>query len=172
MIRRKSHAKDYVAGTRSEAAIEALAKQGLDVAPKPKSEGIPDLPKDLTDLSEKELMALYAEYVAWSDYATSQFACAVVDEKEAERQVSLVEATKIAQLRTQGVGVTDARAAVKVLPVVVAVREELVTKEAYRRMLETVVETCEKRSNLTSRELTRRTSGMDRNRRAGNTWIT
>lgn len=161
---------DYRMGPASKNASQVAKAQGLDLAPRPDQE-MPKLPRDLTELSDRALMSLYAEFSAWYDYAAHQLACAVIDEKNAERVADAVERNALLRHRTAGQNVTDSRAAAKNDDSVINAHNRVFEAESYRRLVESIANTCERNAAVVSRELTRRTSSPDRGRRAG-AWTT
>lgn len=154
----------YLLGATASAAAAQLEGQGFRLPERPKST-MPSLPDDITELSDKDLMDLYAEFVGWSEYAFTQLSAASVNEKEEERRLAVSTAREVALLRMSGMNVTDARngAKDKMSDLVKRVAEA----EAYRKVLEAVAEGCDKSASLLSRELTRRTNGAEQSRRSG-----
>lgn len=153
---------------RSHQVVEA---QGLTLPSHPGG-GIPDLPSDITELSEKDLMDTYVEMVSWSEYAATQLAIAQVDEKGVSRNVDTYSLRAQIAAREAGMNVSDARLASKLDENVCAAADALFEIESYRRLLESVVEATDKSAALLSRELTRRTAGREYRRREGTTWST
>lgn len=161
---------EYRMGASSRNAAQQASTQGLGLSPRPDGE-IPKLPIDITELSDRALMTLYAEFSAWYDFAAHQLACAVIDEKAAERRADAIERNQILKHRVTGANVTDSRAAAKTDDDVMAAQTAHFEAEAYRRMIEALTNTCERNAAVISRELTRRTSSPDRTRRLG-AWTT
>lgn len=143
----------------SASAIAALSEQGLVIDTEAELDR-PDLPADITALGEEDLMILYTKFAAYSDFVTTQLACAIADEKEMQRQLDVLEATKSMQFGgSTSAKVTLVRAQVAADPEVLAMNKELSTIYAYRKLLETMANNCERGSQVCSRELTRRTAG-------------
>lgn len=160
----------YRLGPASRSAHQVVENQGLRLPKHPGDGGVPDLPEDVTELSEKDLMVLYTEMVAWSEYASTQLAIAQVDEKGMSRKVDSLSLRVQMDAREGGMNVSDARLAAKGDPEVVAASDALFEVESYRRLLESVVESTDKSAALLSRELTRRTAGKEYRRRDGAVW--
>lgn len=137
-----------------------LTNSGLALPSKPKYD-IPKLPRDITDLPDEDLMDLFVTLTAWSDFLSSQFAVAAIDEREAQRLLDTAEAKAMIGGWKGGSGdrVAIAKANIAVDPSVTAYREDLDTKHAYRKLVETLTQNVERDSALVSRELTRRTAG-------------
>lgn len=162
-IRKRKTRPEYRLGVLAEKTVSMLEAQGLKLPGKPSSQ-MPELPSDATDLGDAELMSLYSEFVAWGEYAESQSAAAAVDEKEAERRLASAIAREIARGLDEGKKITEARADAKA--VTGAYEEEVLSAEAYRKVVESVSSACDKSASLLSRELSRRLSSPDTSRRA------
>lgn len=144
----------------SKYVLDALDQQGLTID-REVDLIRPSLPADITDVGDEELMLLYTQFSAYSDFVNTQLACAIVDEKEAERTAEYEES--MAMLRQQTANtkttVTMMKALVDADPGICALKQDHLNKYAYRKMLETMANNCERSSSVCSRELTRRTSG-------------
>jgi hypothetical protein len=152
------------ANTQSQAAVTALASQGIAVPTKPQYD-IPTLPADITDLGDEDLMVLYGKLTAYADFIAVQVSCAQVDERSYEKRLSAMESRKM--LRGTGKSenrVTFARAEVATDPDVVAHKEAIEELYAYRKLIEAMANNIERDTALVSRELTRRTSNTTRRR--------
>jgi hypothetical protein len=106
-------------------------------------------------------MVLYTQFVAFSDFVNTQLACAVIDEKELERQINLAEAeAMVSQSGTSSTKttVTAMKASMELEPGIRTTKLQHLQKYAYRKMLETQANNTERHSAVCSRELTRRTS--------------
>src|SRR5437764_2415250 len=55
---------------------------------------IPDLPRDITSVSDQALMRLFSEYVAWQNYAATQLVEHEVEETRAEADVRRISAER------------------------------------------------------------------------------
>lgn len=144
----------------SKYVLDTMDKQGLLVDREVELER-PSLPADITELNDEELMLLYTKFSSYSDFVNTQLSCAIVDEKEAERKVDYEES--MAMLRQQSASakttVTMMKALVDSDPAIIELKQDHLNKYAYRKMLETMANNCERSSSVCSRELTRRTSG-------------
>jgi len=150
------------AGPASLTALAVLNSQGLDLWPKPDYE-FPSLPHDVTELGDEDLMSLYTKLTAYSDYIAGQVACAQVDERDAEKQLSMLENKKM--LASDGKlenKVTFARAQVAIDPEVAELKELIEEHHAYRKLIEVLHQNIERDAALISRELTRRTAKASR----------
>jgi hypothetical protein len=127
---------------------------------------LPDLPTDITSLSDDTLMQLFAEYTAWQNYAAVQFAEAEVAEATAEANVRYVEASAM----VKGWGgtkdkVTVAKAELANDPEVERARNTVLGAYARRKMTKVIHDNCERCVALVSRELSRRIGNVGYERR-------
>lgn len=140
--------------------LDLMDKQGLTIDREVELDQ-PSLPHDITEIDDEELMLLYTKFSAYSDFVNTQLSCAIVDEKDLERQVDYEES--VAMLRLQEASpkttVTALKAMVDSESSIRTLKRDHLNKYAYRKMLETLANNCERSSAVCSRELTRRTSG-------------
>lgn len=150
---------DYRLGPVSEKALDQIIEQGLDLPDKPVS-SLPSLPDSLTDMTDVELMESYAEFVAWSDYTTSQVAAAAIDERAAQAFLDAKEAEVMLREWTgkSGDRVTLQKAKAAADPEIVSARAAVDERYAYRKLIESISTAMERNAQMLSRELTRRTS--------------
>jgi hypothetical protein len=145
----------------SNYVLGELAAQGLGVNPNLDIPN-PELPTDITVLSDEDLMILYTQFVIFSDFVNTQLSCAIIDEKEMDRQLASLESAKMMKY-TASAGAKTSVTAVKALVEddedVYKLKIQHLQKYAYRKMLETLANNSERDSAVCSRELTRRTSG-------------
>lgn len=132
--------------------------------PKPEFE-IPELPWDITELSDNLLMEHFSKQLAWQNFFATQVAQAEIDEADAEARLKTQEAV----VMLTGKKVTEARAERDVDENVVAARQEFLVAKARRKMLQVTMENRERCANLISRELTRRV-GREGNQRRSDRW--
>lgn len=143
----------------SRKVTESLLELGFTLSPKPKYE-IPELPRDITMLDDEGLMDLFVQFTQWNDHLSGIRAVAVINEREAERALDTREAQLMLAAWAEGSKqtVTLQKAALAANPEIVSLKDEVDTKYAYRKIIETRAETVERDSQVVSRELTRRTS--------------
>ena len=144
----------------SRKALEGLAEIGFTLSPKPGYD-IPDLPRDITELDDEGLMDLFVQFTQWTDHLSGAHAIAVINEREAQRNVDVAEAKAMIINWTGAKGgdkVTVIKAQIAASPEVSDLYDDLHTKYAFRKLLETRVNNVERDSQVVSRELTRRTS--------------
>lgn len=145
----------------SETAAAALKKQGLRLFVRPE-DTIPVLPEEITSLDDTSLMEMFTSLTAWCDYISVQVSCAQIDERAAQRVLDYAESHALLSgwSGTSAERVAVAKARMASDPSVMALREDLDTKHAYRKLVETLANNIERDAALISRELTRRTSGI------------
>jgi hypothetical protein len=150
--------------TPSQRATRRLEREDLYLPPRPEGD-VPELPEDPTELSDGALMSLFTRMSSWVEYTGGRLAAAEVDEKSCadtlERHKAL-SAVKNASEKT----VTAAKARAFEDPEYVKAQEDKQTAFAYRRMLQTIYDSADRRATLLSRELTRRVGRSDRDSRA------
>jgi hypothetical protein len=130
---------------------------------------LPDLPTNLTDLSDDYLMELFSEFTAWQNYAAVQQAEAEVGEATAEANQRYVEAQ--AMVRDWGTKdkVTVAKAEMASDPEVSKARDAVLGAYARRKLTQVVYSNCERCVFVISRELSRRIGNVGYERRQ-NRW--
>jgi hypothetical protein len=138
--------------------------------PKKPAPELPDLPQHLDDLPDDEFMSVYSEFIAWVSYTKSELVKAEIEEDRAENAKRFIEAqVLIEQWGTDAKSsdrVTVAKARRDTDRRVVKQQEEYLQARAYRKLVESVFERCDRAAQLLSRELTRRTSTSPRDSRA------
>lgn len=144
---------------KSDIAAGQLRQNGLLLPNKPHIE-IPDLPQDITELDDEGLMELFVVLTAWNGYLAAQVAVAIINERESQRSVDVVEAQAMIRMWKGGTG--DRVAIVKAQIAADEAVQELHDKHeeayAYRKLVEVLSNNVERDSAVVSRELTRRTS--------------
>lgn len=142
----------YITGTLSGKVLDELrSKAGLHPPLKPN--GVtPVLPEDVTDLSDEDLMILFADFTAWADYGSSQLAVCVVEEREQQRMLDLKKAQRISKGSKGSVSEIKAHAEEESENEAILVSERF----AYRKILESITGNLERDAALLSRELSRR----------------
>lgn len=147
-------------GVASLAAKRRLELRGLDVPEKPAA-AQPDLPDDLTDLDDSELMTLFSRLTRWTNYLGAQLAAAEVDERYASAVLDKHKALKQIANSTEKT-VTAAKARAYEDPEYLDVLDKAQAAYAYRKMISMMFEATDRKSALLSRELTRRVNRAPR----------
>ena len=155
--------RGLILGDSSYQASQTMLEQGLLLPERPEYE-IPQLPDDISSLSDELLMRGYTLLVAWTDYAATQAACAAIDERAAVKAADLAELRVLGNGAPKGtVSVAKARAASD--ETVVTLRDAAEVAHHYRKLVETIRDNLDRNYALYSRELTRRTSTNPQNRK-------
>lgn len=126
---------------------------------------LPDLPRDLTLVSDQRLMVLFSEMVSWTNYAATNLAQAEVEETRADAMVRYEEAVAFTHARP-GAQVTTTKAHAQMLKPVVDARQRLTNAYAARKLAAVMYNNCDRIVNLISRELTRRVGRENTERRS------
>lgn len=130
--------------------------------PKKPGDGIPSLPLYLDELSDASLMALYSEMVSWVNYAKAEVAKAEIMEEQSLGALKYLEASTLINQWDDRVNksetVTMSKARRDVYPEVVDATGKHRESRAYRKLVDTVFDRCERNANVISRELSRRIS--------------
>lgn len=114
-------------------------------------------------------MDLFARYVAWQNFLAVRFTEAEIAEANAETVLKVAQAQALVSNWTgpKDDRITIAKAERELEPEVREQQDRYDTARAHRKMLGTLAGNMERAANLISREVTRRTSGVDPiNRRA------
>ena len=130
---------------------------------------LPELPNDLSTISDDSLMELFTQYTAWQNYAAFQFANAEVDEEKANASVRFAEATGMVKAFGPATKVTEIRAEIAVDPEIVRVKDEAFKAYAQRKLTKVIHDNCERCVFVVSRELSRRIGAAGSERRS-NRW--
>ena len=134
---------------------------------KPESE-FPELPYFLDELSDAALMELYSKFMAWGSYAKAELVQAEIAEERAANFLKLTEAETLIGQWSEGVKgdtVTLAKARRDVDPKVITQQESHLEARAYKKLVDSVFERCERGAQVLSRELSRRISMAPQERR-------
>jgi len=128
---------------------------------------LPEIPKHLDDLSDADLMECYAEFMAWLTYSKTELVTAEITEERYANDVRLTEAkTLILQWSgDKGDTVTLAKARRDIDENVIYAQDLHLNSRAYRKLVESVFERCERGAQILSRELSRRISNAPQERR-------
>jgi hypothetical protein len=138
--------------------VVAKFQQKFGLPERPVSE-IPSLPNFLDELPDNKLMSLYSEFMAWVSYAKADYVQAEIAEERAANQLRITESmVLITQWGTKEKGdtVTLAKAHRDINPEVIEAQTVYSECRAYRKLVESVFERCERGAQVLSRELSRR----------------
>ena len=114
---------------------------------------IPDIPLDVTEWPDPELMELFAKYVAWQNFVDSEVVAAERDEMLAENRLKLVEARAVAGSSEK---ITKARLEAKSSQEMEQAMTAHVVAKSLRKALSIQQSALDRAANFVSRELSRR----------------
>jgi hypothetical protein len=119
---------------------------------------IPVIPAQITEVADRDLMALFSQFLSWENYVAEELVRAEVEELRAENHYKLTEAKFIAgyesDLKTGRV--TAAKAAAKMDTAVEQASSRYVSAYAMRKVLAEQQASLARTSAFISRELSRR----------------
>lgn len=127
-------------------------KKDLSIAP-------PDFPEDITSVDDQALMSLARAYMENYNFLLTQVACAELALEELENKYDFETAQRVVLMadgRKETVTITKAK--ILISPEIQKLSTELLHSKAYHKLLKTTLDNLERYYQLTSRELTRRTS--------------
>lgn len=155
---------ELVAQGVGKSVLSILEAQGLPLR-KNLDIDVPKFPVDITAVDDQELMVLATKYMENYNFIRTQVALAALAEMEAENIYTTAEAKAMLSKSTgkSTEKATMLKSAVITDPEIESLNMAKMHTYAYRKMLETMQDNLERYYNLTSRELTRRTSA-NRNR--------
>ncbi|MFI9271837.1 hypothetical protein ACIGXM_14120 [Kitasatospora sp. NPDC052896] len=133
---------------------KTLSGWGFEPEQRPKS-GVPEIPEDITELTDQQLMALFSSYTAWTAYAAHRKATAESALRDAQQQLRY--ATAVASVRAVGERtVAGRKAAAQASPEVRELEAEVADTTDVVEALAVVHENTRAKAQLVSRELSRR----------------
>jgi hypothetical protein len=143
----------------SESVIQTLEGQGIPIR-RQLDLDLPSLPDDITSVDDQELMRLANVYMQYYSFMLTQVTAAELAVLEMENEYDMAEATAMLSMTT---GKTTEksimlRAQVLTDPNMQALSRSRLQAQAYHKLLKTTLDNLERSYQLTSRELTRRTS--------------
>ena len=150
---------NIIASGISEELLRVLEGQGLPVT-RSLDLDVPPFPRDITLIDDQQLMILSSKYMENFNFLRTQVSCAALAEAEAEAEYE-VAVSKALLTNTTGKSTEKAnmlKASVIIQPEIVELSQKKMYTYAYRKLLETSMDNLERQYQLTSRELTRRTS--------------
>lgn len=148
-------------------AMYTTEHQGLWLPIAPEGE-VPELPADITQIPDEELMRLLVVFNGWADYAAGVVAGFDSDEEDLERELNREKSA--ASLRNSALRtVTAQKAAALSDPAVEKLGDEYQLVRGSRKFAAVVRDSAEHKGAIVSRELTRRVGRHDREAR-GNRW--
>ena len=142
--------------------LDVLEAQGLNVRRKLDID-VPPFPVDITAVDDQELMRLARCYMENYNFLITQVACAELAVTESENAYDKAEATLlISGASDPKMKATAIKASILVDSNMQEMSNALMQAKAYHKLLKTMQDNLERYYQLTSRELTRRTSSIKR----------
>jgi hypothetical protein len=127
--------------------------------PKKPSGLLPELPRNIGDIGDFDLMELYTDFMAWLVFAKAQLVQAEITEERERNILEYLQSSVLIEQwgdKAKGDLVTVAKAKRDVDPKIVDQIEIHMQKRAYRKLVDTVFDRCERGAQVVSRELSRR----------------
>jgi len=151
---------DLIAAGVGDSMLKVLESQGLPVR-RSLNIDVPTFPTDVTAVDDKVLMELARAYMENYNFLITQVACAELAVTEAENLYDHEEA-KLLLLKSSDpkLKATAIKAMILTDPDMQTMFSGLMQAKAYHKLLKTMQDNLERYYQLTSRELTRRTSSM------------
>lgn len=141
----------------SRETIEAAEAQGLKVVYSYEYDA-PTLPKDITDITEEQLMDLYSKYVSYLDFINTQAWCAKVDAADAEKDVDLEKARKKIMMKESGQAVALIDSHIEVDGAYNELKDICQELKNYHSLVQLISEKTLKDISFINREISRRIS--------------
>jgi len=143
----------------SEKVISMLESQGIPVKRKMEID-LPPMPDDITSVDDQELMMLANKYMQYYSFMLTQVTCAELVVLEVENEYDMAEAKAMLSKTTGKTTEKSVMLKANVLtdPDMQELSRQKLHANAYHKLLKTTLDNLERSYQLTSRELTRRTS--------------
>jgi hypothetical protein len=126
---------------------------------------VPEVPRDITELNDQQLMSLFSAYTAWTAYAAHRKAEAESALRDAQQQLRYV--TAVASVKATGERtVAGRKAAAAADPEVRELEHEVAETTDTVEALAVVHENTRSKAQLVSRELSRRIAQENHENRA------
>lgn len=120
---------------------------------------IPNLPENLDELTDSNLMNLYTEFMSWVSYTKSELVKTEINEDRKAHTLKVTEARAIIDQtveKVKGDTVTLAKARRDIDNFVLEAQDAYLEARALRKLTEAVFDRCERGAQVLSRELSRR----------------
>jgi hypothetical protein len=150
----------------ADRALEAKRQAELQryALPRRPKSPIPEVPDDITDLNDHDLIAMMTLLTRWAEHLGVQLAMAEVDERWAEASMDKERAlASLGKVRD----VTERKAKAYESEDFIEAEEKYHETMAYRKLVSVLYSNADRWSALLSRELTRRVNRDPRERRSG-----
>jgi hypothetical protein len=142
------------------AALQALGQKDI---PQP-SNTPPELPSNIADIADANLMSLFVSFTRWSDFFSMQLAMDEVKEDLANKLVKKLESIFI--LSAPGKTAADKKAHMESDEAILAAREEHTVVDAHKTFVKVFYDNAVRSAAVCSRELSRRIEMESNSRRS------
>ncbi|MCA1783602.1 MAG: hypothetical protein ABR616_15770 [Dermatophilaceae bacterium] len=148
-----------------ERAKERLKKKGLKQPPRPEGDQI-EVPLELADLSDADLMEELREHTEWTNHLGAELVNAEITEETAQTIFERMKTAKMLGMEPsyKGETMTERKARAGLSDEVQEAEDEFLAAKAYRKLVLNLYESAERKASNISREITRRVGrdGPDR----------
>jgi hypothetical protein len=144
----------------SEALLQKLEAQGLKVT-RNYAYDLPELPEDITALSDASIMDLYSKLVAYHEFLSLQEWCNKTDESEQERVLKLTVANLRLSRKAKGKTPADIAAEIETDAEYGELMRAHIELQNYGSLLTLMIGGVAKNIQLVGRELSRRKDNSD-----------
>lgn len=155
-------APQFHLGDRGLEAKRLAERQRYDLPGRPEGP-IPEVPNDLLDIGDDQLIGLMTDFTRWASHLSVQLALAEVDERWAEAEMERHRA--LALLGGTAKDVTRTKAAAYQSEEYLEAEQAYYERMAYRKLVAPLYANADRWAALLSRELTRRVNAEPRSRR-------
>lgn len=157
----------FKTGPASQRAIDSIEELGFSFTAADFE--LPRIPVDLTVVGSAELMSLMVQYNEYANFASTQLAFAVVDERNAQQRADEKHHDLVAALSSadsgarssRSSGITVHKSQASAHPEYRNLKREAENADAYVTVLKSVYENLDRSLKLLSREVTRRSNSME-----------
>ena len=148
-----------------ERAKDRLKRKGIHQPPRPEG-SIPEVPLDLADVSDSDLMEELREHTEWANHLGAELVLAEITEESAQTIFERMKTETMLRLEPayKGETMTERKARAGLSVEVREAEDEFLAAKAYRKVLANIYESAERKASNISREITRRVGrdGPDR----------
>lgn len=162
MTKTVRRAPQFHLGDRGLEAKRLAERQRYDLPARPEGP-IPEVPDDVTDLGDEDVVVLMTQFTRWAAHLSAQLALAEVDERWAEAEME--KQRVLALLDGTARDVTRTKAAAYQSDGYLAAEDAYHERMAYRKLVGVLYTNADRWSALLSRDLTRRVNSEPRSRR-------
>lgn len=123
---------------------------------------VPQMPWDIGEVTDDELMALMSEFTVWANFLVVEVANAVLEEESLEDEIR----AHVGGIETEPGKILRARAEAEATGEMIALRKRFRVARHRRHLIEGMYDNCVRSEKTCSRELSRRLAAAPSQRRA------